>query len=290
MRHVKKINSIIKQYGSKPASPGAEDGAGEAVVSKGMRHRLDGALEKAERKRRAGALAQAGARRVQSEVHAAIGLVLDNAAALNELEPVDVLGLADLLKEMLEKKEVQADIRVRGLRLYSEQFSRAVALTMVGAAADAALGEQLRTAGFVRAGQFWSGRANIPEAVRLAGENGLTLLRYDAEDMPVYFVRKGVPQPELAALEGEHEQMMEAARASLPALPTASSEAEGLGNGGAHEPAQPAPEPVDPTEAEPKKAPTSKGTGDPRGSGKSSFGAFNIAKPTSGGQADEFAG
>lgn len=274
MRNIKKINSIIKQYGSTPHSPGGNAASAEAAI--GMGHRYDGALEKAARKRRLQAEAEARARRFETEVHAAIGMVLDNAAAIKQLEPVDVLGLADLLKELLDNSEVRFDIRTRGLRLYSEQFVRAVALTVLGAPSDPDIAAALRATGFVRAGQLWSGKANIPEAVRLATQNGLTLMRYDADDTPVYFVRKGEKQPALAELEAEHEQMLAAANANLPAttgqadqaIPSAS---DGVGDGDTGD------DRVADTDADAVLRAT---TAQPSaGSGGASFGRIGTAKP-----------
>lgn len=278
MRNIKKINTIMKRYGASPTTVGPAE---EAAVG-GMGHRLDSVKEKATRKRRIHAEAEARVKHFETELHAAIGLVLDNAAALKALEPVDVLGLADFLKDLLGQDDVRADIRARGLQLYSAQFVRAVALTVVGAPTTPQIGEALRAAGFVRAGQAWSGRANIPEAIRLAQANGLTLLRYDDEDRPIYYLRKGAAQPELAMLEAEHEEMLKAKRLHLVAPPPVneaepdSLEQEGVAGGADTTSGQEAEVALD----QPGQNSKSEMSGESRISGKAGFGRVGLTKPS----------
>ena len=276
MRNIKKLNTIIKRYGASPANNGVLE---QAPGAAGMGQHLESAKEKAERKRRLHAEAEGRVKRTQTELHAAIGLVLDNAAELNALEPIDVLGLADFLKDMLGQDEVRSDIRARGMKLYSAQFARAVALTIVGAPARPKFGAALNAAGFAQVGNLWSGNANIPQAICLAQTHGLTLLRYDEDDSPIYYLRKGVPQPELAMLEAEHEKMVDAVvRPAAPDLDEVSDldiqEQEAANDGGGITAQLDAEKSHD----QPAEQAGSQGSGDSRVSGKSGFGRVGSAK------------
>ncbi|ODT66246.1 MAG: hypothetical protein ABS75_27650 [Pelagibacterium sp. SCN 63-23] len=276
MRNIKKLNTIIKRYGASPETKGVpEDAAGGG----GMGQHLESVKEKAVRKRRLHAEAEGRVKRSQAELHAAIGLVLDNAAELNALDPVDVLGLADFLKDMLGQDGVRSDIRARGMGLYSTQFARAVALTIVGVPARPKFGRALSEAGFAQIGNMWSGNASIPQAIRLAQTHGLTLLRYDEDDSPIYYLRKGVPQPELAMLEAEHEKMVDAVvRPAAPDLDEVSEldiqEQEAANDGGGITAQQDAEKSHD----QPAEQVGSQGSGDSRVSGKSGFGRVGSAK------------
>jgi hypothetical protein len=210
----KNVNAFIKK--NLKITPDGGNATAAPPESRIMAADLIKAEEKAEKKRAAHHAAEGQVRKVVGEVHSAIGQVLDGAAQLASLSPIQLLGLSAHIAKRAEEEGFKAELNRLGFDLYASKYAHGVALTMLGVEPGAKkLAEALRDAGFIRAGHLWAGEARVPEAVRLATEHDLTLLRYDSDHTPTYFVRRGEKQPTLVALEAEYNGRIEAARQAL---------------------------------------------------------------------------
>lgn len=192
---VSSIGDKSQSDGDAPVQPSA-DGIG-------MRH----AQAKERVERRANLLIQSRfrAKRVETDMHADIGSLLDGMAGVHKLSAVHVLGLASKVKSMLETSDAMAELVAEGSRLYLEERRPTSSLTIVGDLPDRSVEAELRAIGFTRAGKQWAGPADVAEAVSLARKHNLSLLRYSDDHMPQFFLRKGQDQPAL-------EELMEEAR------------------------------------------------------------------------------
>lgn len=160
--------------------------------------------------------AQNRVRTLESKVFSAIGQVIGDAAALKNMSPIDLLGLSEYIAEALEQSEIRLEIRQRGIGIYEANYARAKTLCMLGAVGNKDVAEALRAAGFVRVSAHWAGPASIVQAIAIALEHGLTLLRHEEHDV-IYYIRKGVRQPALDELEAEHAAMLTQVTAVLAA-------------------------------------------------------------------------
>lgn len=220
MTETRKISSVLKSFMPVASQPKEIVRAGEQVDSPPpmpvMGDRLNGAVEIANRKREQQNKAQHRVRTVESKIYSAIGRVIGDAAELKKVSPIELLGLAEYVAEVLEQPEVQLEIRQRGIAIYEAKYARAKTLCMLGVTTNKDLAEALRAAGFVRVSQQWAGPANIIQAISIALEHELTLLRHEGHET-IHYIKKGVRQPALAELEAEHADMVAQVTAVLAA-------------------------------------------------------------------------
>ena len=173
------------------------------VESIGAKHAK--AIESTDRKASSLTKSRQHTKRVERDMHAAIGTVINGVAGLEELSVIHVLGLASKVKSILETPDGIAELAEEGRRIFVSEKRPTSSLTIVGVLPERGIDAQLRDIGFARAGQQWFGPADVAEAVSLARKHKLTLLRYDADHTPQIFLLKGQDQPAL-------EELMEEAR------------------------------------------------------------------------------
>lgn len=206
---------LVSNKGDKSSSSG--DAPVEPIVkSIGAKHAK--AIEITERKASALAKSRQNAKRVKRDMHAAIGTVINGVAGLEELSVIHVLGLASKVKSILETPGGIAELAEEGRRIFVSEKRPTSSLTIVGVSPERGIDAELRDIGFVRAGQQWSGAADVAEAVSLARKHKLTLLRYGADHIPQIFLLKGQDQPALEELMEEARVQEEETEAYLAAF------------------------------------------------------------------------
>ena len=235
MANTKKISKVLKSYmnvASKPEGLALEGGGSAAPKPmSAMGDKLKGVVKIAKKRKEQKNKAQHRVRSMESKIFSAIGRVIGDAAELKEISPIDLLGLADYVAWSIEQSEIQLEIRTRGLAIYESNYARAKTLCMLGAVGSKDVAEALRAAGFVRVSDHWAGPANIVQAISIALEHNLTLLRHEGHDV-IHYIRKGVRQPALAELEAEHDAMIAQVIAVLSPQGDAASREEATGDGG----------------------------------------------------------
>lgn len=196
------FDTILRKYPiaiNKAQTPLDAD-ASQKPVPQGIGKKLQQAQARVGRSASQLAQSRFNVKRVEHGMHADIGSLLDGMAQVHDLSVIHLLGLASLLRQMLELPDTRAELAVEGSRLYRQEHRLTSSLTMVGTLPDPRIGAELRKIGFARTGKQWGGLADIAEAISLARTHKLSLLRYEADHTPQFFLLKGEDQPALEKL------------------------------------------------------------------------------------------
>jgi len=186
---------------SPPEADGSRGSAPEGVGKKHARAR-----ERVERRADLLIQSRSRAKRIEHALHADIGGLLNGMAKMHDLSALQLLGLASELKRLLEEPATLAKLAVEGSRLYKEANKPTLSLTIVGNVLDKSAQAELREFGFTQTGAQWAGRANISAAISFARAKGVSLLRYDEDHTPRFYVRRGQDEPALQELLEEAKQ------------------------------------------------------------------------------------